>query len=94
MILRLFAWEDFIKKTALLIFAPQISLKAGMRDEWLGIRLGDIRYQTSDIRHLTSILRPSGIASYIFAAKTPPSFLIPHSSRAFIHNQGAARPRD
>ena len=51
MILRLFSWEDFIKKTALLIFAPQISLKAGMRDEWLGIRLGD--WETSDIRRQT-----------------------------------------
>ena len=29
----------------------------------------------------------SGIAPYIFAAKPPPSFLIPHSSKAFIHNQ-------
>ena len=31
--------------------------------------------------------RQAGIA-YILAAKPPPSFLIPHSSRAFIHNQG------
>ena len=33
-----------------------------MRDEWLGIRLGD--WETSDIRHLTSTLQPSGIALY------------------------------
>ena len=52
MILRLFCMGRFHKKkTALLIFAPQISLKAGMRDEWLGIRLGD--WETSDIRRLT-----------------------------------------
>ena len=29
---------------------------------------------------MTSILWPSGIAPYIFAAKPPPSLLIPHSS--------------
>ena len=37
-------------------------LKFESRDEQLGIRLGD--WETSDIRHLTSILQPSGIALY------------------------------
>ena len=35
----------------------------------------------------------SDIALYIFAAKPPPSFLTPHSSRASIQSQGAPRPR-
>ena len=36
--------------------------------------------------------KPSGIIPYIFAAKPPPSFLIPHSNEPFKPNQGRACP--
>ena len=68
------------------------------RDEWLGIR---------SLKWLVTWIRLSGIAPYIFAAKPPPSLLIPHSSlliphsslliphlgRAFIPSQGTSRPQ-
>ena len=67
------SWRDVLYKYAALRVLTQCttSLKAGMGSQGLGIR-----HQASDIRRLTSALRPSGIASYICAAKPPPPFLI------------------